>query len=114
MILMVGLFLYQIAIYMTALITKRHLTAKTLFKDFKQKIWMTAWLGCLFFGFYLLLIYGSSFLQDPDWRLHFFFTVYKHPIAFIYIGLLIFVAFSISIYLARLGIKFLYNRKKRD
>ena|SRR3984957_8294150 len=114
MILLVGLFLYQIAIYVAVLLTKKHFTASTIFKDFKQKIWMTAFLGSVFFGFYLLLIYGGSFLKDPDWRLHLFFTMYKHPTAFIYLGLLTFVMISISIYLARMAIKFLYNRKKRN
>lgn len=86
---------------------------KLLFKDFNRKIWMTISLGTLFFGLYLLTIcLGVYFLRQ--WRTELFFLVYRHPIDFVYGGLWLFAFLSLSIYLARMFIKYLYLTRGKD
>lgn len=110
-ILLIGLSLFLIALYATQLITKKQISVQTIFKDFRQKMWMTIGLGILFFGFYLLIILLGSSLISAETRRNIFFLAYKHPSVFIYIGLLIFAAISIGIYLVRIVIKHLYNTR---
>jgi len=83
-----------------------------LFEGFKQKMWMTAGLGCVFFGLYAGVILSGSFLLTPDRKKQFFQLMYNHPIEFVYLGLLIFICVSMSIYLVRLVIKHLFNNFK--
>lgn len=100
----------------------RHLTGVTsnlkesiraLFKDFRQKMWMTVGLGLLFFCVYILLVYIGSFVITSKTRLDFFFLLYRHPIDFIYLGLLAFACTSLCIYIARMVIKYLYNTRNK-
>lgn len=87
---------------------------RSVFKDFGKKMWMTGGLGVLFFGFYLLIVFLGSSVKDPQKRLNLFFLVYKNPVPFVYLGLLTFACASASIYLARMLIKYLYNKKIKD
>lgn len=85
---------------------------KSVFYGFRQKMWMTVGLGILFFGFYLIaVLIGSQLINEK--KMDVFFIVYNHPILFIYLGLLIFMGISGSIYAARMVIKYLYNRRNR-
>lgn len=113
-VLLIGFILFILAMYVAELVTKRTFTMKTLFRDFRQKMWMTVGLGVTFLGLYLAIIYFISFVTDPKMRLGFFFQVYKHPVLFIYLGLLTFACVSISICIARMLIKFYYNTKRKD
>lgn len=112
-ILLVGIAIFYVAIYSAQLLMKREVSVKSILKDFRQKIWMTLGLGFSFFGLYLLIIYFGSFFNDSDARLNFFVLVYKHPIAFIYLGLLTFACVSIGIYLVRMVIKYFYNKRRK-
>lgn len=86
---------------------------RLLFKDFSQKMWMTVGLGVLFFGIYALLVFIGSLVINSKTRLEFFFLLYKHPIDFIYLGLLAFACTSLCIYIARMVIKYLYNTRNK-
>lgn len=74
-------------------------------------MWMTVGLGIIFFGLYFLVIFFGATLNDSKMRLSIFFLLYKNPVRFVYLGLLTFALASTSIYLARVLIKYLYNKK---
>jgi hypothetical protein len=86
---------------------------KLLFKDFNRKIWMTVGLGALFFGFYLLIVILSAYFVR-HWGTDLLFLVYHHPIPFIYGGLFLFACLSLSIYVARMFIKYFYLTRGKD
>jgi hypothetical protein len=86
---------------------------KLLFKDFKRKIWMTVSLGGLFFFFYLLFV-GVSVYVVRDGKLDLFFLGSRNLVQFIYGGLWLFVFLSLSIYLARMVIKYFYLTRGKD
>lgn len=86
---------------------------KILFKDFNRKMWMTVCLGALFFGFYILIICLSAYFIGP-WGTDLLFIVNQHPTEFIYGGLFLFAFLSLSIYLARMWIKYLYLTRGKD
>lgn len=111
LILVLGLLLFYIAVHFTELLMRKKVTFHVLFKDFGQKMWMTIGLGLIFFTFYLLFVFLGTFTNNSDIRLNFFFLLYEHPTAFIYLGLLLFACISTSVYLARMVIKYLYNKK---
>lgn len=113
LILLAGFLLLQIFVNLAELTMKKKVSFSALFKNFNQKIWMTGGLGILFFGLYFLLISAFSFFNDPTLRLNFFHFAYRHPVTFVYAGLMTFICVSISIYLARSAIAYLYNKKKR-
>lgn len=113
-ILLIGLAGFYLGMLVTSLLTNKTVSALSLFKDFKQKMWMTAGLGILFFGLYFLVVYTTSLFINSENRLNIFLLIYKNPIPFIYLGLVIFVCISSSIYLVRMIIKHLYNTRKRD
>lgn len=93
------------------MIRTKNFSARVLFKNFGQKMWMTAGIGLLFFGLYGVLVLYASRMMDQETRKNIFIFAYKHPIESIYLGLFVFVLASISIYLARMMIIYLYNRK---
>lgn len=111
--LLIGLILFCSALYFAEKTMKRKVALRSIFKNFKQKMWMTAGLGVVFFSLYLLIVSLGSRFNDPSARLSFFFLVYEHPVAFIYLGLLTFAAFSTGIYLVRLVIKYFYNTRSK-
>lgn len=111
-VIIIGVLLFYIAMRSAELFFKKKVTSKTLFKDFHQKMWMTIGLGLIFIIIYLLLAYLSTFLNDREKRLNWFFMVYQHPVIFVYLGLFTFAFFTTVIYLARLLIKYIYNAKK--
>lgn len=86
---------------------------KVLFKDFKRKMWMTTCLGILFFGIYLLFVFAGLYLTN-NWESDLFFLLYHHPVEFIYGGLWLFACLSLSIYLARMFIKYLFLTRGKD
>lgn len=93
-------------------ISPRKSSLRFLFAGFRQKMWMTVGLGIIFFGLYALLVWlASSFFNFTN-KQQIFLLMYRHPVKFIYLGLLIFVTISVSIYLARILIKHLYNSKQ--
>lgn len=91
------------------LLKRRKGIVKFLFQDFKQKMWMTLGLGITFFGLYFLLVLLGSRWMDQQTSLQVFFLAYQNPINFIYLGLFIFVATSLLIYLVRTFIKYLFT-----
>lgn len=86
---------------------------KSLFWDFKAKMWMTLGLGAFFFGLYLLFVWIGSHLMDQNLGLTLFFKVYESPISYVYLGLFIFICFSLFIYLARMFIKYIFLTRKK-
>lgn len=82
-----------------------------LFYEFDKKIWMTLGLGLIFFGFYLVLILTLSWILDAESSQQIFSFVYHHKVESIYMGLFIFSFTTLSIYLARLFIKYLYTNR---
>jgi hypothetical protein len=80
---------------------------RLMVKDFRQKMWMTIGLGLFFFGFYFLLLWSFKFIDKSFWQ-NLFMQAYHSPILFIYAGLFIFAFISLSIYLVRMFIKYLF------
>ena len=112
-VLLIGLILFFLALKLTEKGMKKKVTVQIIFKEFGQKMWMTIGLGCVFFCLFLLIVWAGSYFNDSQFRLNFFFLVYEHPVAFIYLGLLTFALISTGIYLVRLVIKHLYNTKSK-
>jgi hypothetical protein len=106
------MFVLALAIY-TFKKLGRGWSVKALFKEFNRKMWMTLSLGLLFFTLYLLTVALGSHLVR-QWGTDFFFLVYRHPVAFIYGGLWLFAFLSLSIYLVRMFIKYLYLTRGKD
>ena len=113
LVLLIGLVLFYIALSYAQKVSHRRVSVRTMFYGFRQKIWMTAGLGLMFSGLYLLVVYLASFVGSEA-RMNLFFMAYKHPTMFIYLGLLIFVCISMGIIFARTVIKYLYNKNNRD
>lgn len=111
--LLIGIALFYAALYIVEKGMKRRVAVNHLLKEFSQKMWMTAGLGIIFFGFYFLLVVFGSYYKDPVWRLNLFFFVYERPVLFIYLGLFVFAFISASIYGVRMVIKYLYNTKRK-
>ncbi len=85
-----------------------------LFYEFDKKIWMTLGLGLIFFGAYLgLIVAFSQFFSSESYRKIFSFF-YHHKVEGIYIGLCIFSLMTISIYLVRVLIKYMYSNRRKD
>lgn len=104
---------YFSAKYFMKLMKNKAYSPRPLFKNFGQKMWMTVWLGCLFFGFYYVLVLLLSKVMDPSVKLDIFFLVYRHPVEFIYLGLIIFACMTVSIYIVRTIIIHLYNIRNK-
>lgn len=111
--LLIGIVLFYSSLYIAEKGMKKKVAVNAIFKEFRQKMWMTLGLGIVFFGFYLLLVVFGSYYKDPSSRLNFFFFVYEHPVLFIYLGLFVFALISASIYAVRVVIKHLYNTKRK-
>jgi hypothetical protein len=105
-----GWMLFFGALYYTQILKRKKIWTRSLLDGFRQKIWMTVGLGSFFFGSYLSILFCSSLFRDPKQRLDLFFYMYRHPTECIYLGLFVFTLATISIYLARMIIKYLYNR----
>lgn len=110
-IIAIGFIILYNVIQLTQIVTGKKISIRSLFFNFKQKMWMTAGLGFTFFILFLLFVFLSSKLLDE--RLNFFLQVYQNPIAYVYIGLSIFISVSISIYFVRMLIIYLFHSKKR-
>jgi hypothetical protein len=93
------------------MIKEKKISLKPAFRGFREKIWMTFGLGVTFFGFYFILIYISSKLLTSQIGHNFFHLVYTYPTEFIYLGLFIFAIFTLSIYLVRMFIKYIFLSK---
>ncbi len=76
-------------------------------------MWMTFGIGLVFFSLYLIVIFFSSVYLKEEAGQWLFKTAYQAPIYFIYIGLLIFICFSLTIYLVRMLIKYLFLTRGR-
>lgn len=110
-IIAIGLIILHNVIQLTQIVTRKTISIRSLFFNFKQKMWMTAGLGFTFFILFILIVFLSSNLLDE--RLNFFIKVYQNPTAYVYIGLSFFISISISIYLVRMFIIYLFQSKKR-
>lgn len=111
--LLIGLVMFCAALYFAERVMGRRVALGSIFKEFRQKMWMTAGLGCVFFGLYLSTVALGYYYNDPASRLGIFFAAYERPTTFIYLGLIAFAAISTSIYVVRLVIKRLYNSRSR-
>ena len=109
-ILIIGLLLFYIALFCAEKLMHKKISVASIFKDFKQKMWMTIGLGIVFFGLYVLIVYIGSYIAT---NFNLFKLIHKNPVTFIYLGLLTFALVTTCIYLTRLIIKFLYNSKRR-
>jgi hypothetical protein len=85
-----------------------------LFHEFDKKMWMTLGLGFLFFGFYLFAVTALAWILSSDHFQRFFTFIYYHKVESIYIGLTIFSFTTLTIYAARLLIKYLYASYKKN
>ncbi len=112
-IIIIGLILLYAFTQITELITHKKVRLRSLFINFKQKMWMTAGLGIFFAGLYGFLLYYGSIKLDGKAKQALFHNVYQNPVHYIYLGLFIFVSISIIIYILRLIIIYFYNSKKR-
>lgn len=109
--LLIGIALLSFSLRMAESLLKRKFSISVVFKNFREKIWMTFGLGIVFFGLYLLTIFGLWSLQSASSNQSLFILLYKHPVELIYLGLLCFAFITMGIYLARMVIKYLYNKR---
>jgi hypothetical protein len=112
-LLLMGWMTFYSGRHLYSLIKQKKYSPRPLFKNFREKMWMTIGLGILFFSFYLLIVLFSSSLISPQIGLNLFFLFYSHPTEFIYLGLFIFACMSLSIYLVRMLIKYLYTTRNK-
>jgi hypothetical protein len=110
--LIIGWIGFYIAMYFAQIILKRKFTIRTVFNNFGQKMWMTAGLGIIFSSLYLFIVFFGAQI-DPQKKLALFFKAYENPIHYIYLGLLIFACLTLTTYIARVIIIFLYNTRKK-
>src|SRR5437764_747748 len=113
-LLVIGWLTWFSAKYFIYLIKNNKISLQPAFRGFKEKIWMTIGLGIVFFGFYLAIVLLTSKLITPKSGETFFYLVKTHPIEFIYLGLFIFTTATLSIYLVRMVIKYLFITKSRN
>lgn len=86
---------------------------QVLFRDFKRKIWMTLGLGSTFLAFYLIGVGLSAyFIKQSNTNL--IALAYQRPISYIYGGLWLFICLSLSIYLVRMILKYIYLTRGKD
>lgn len=111
-VLITGVVCFRMALYAARKGLHRHVDIKVIFKDIRQKMWMTAGLGLVFFAIYLLVVAAGSYFNDAQFRMRLFFLMYEYPTVFVYVGLLVFATFSTAVYLVRMVIKSIYNSKK--
>ncbi len=100
--------------YVIYLIKNHKISLRPTFRGFREKIWMTIGLGIVFFGFYFAIVLLSSKLITPATGESFFNLVKNHPIDFIYFGLFIVASITLSIYLVRMVIKYLFITKSKN
>jgi len=110
-VLLAGMILFCAATFLVERFTKKKISLRFLFKDFRQKMWMTVGLGILFSCLYFLIIFTLFWIKDSQVQQNLFSLLYRYPERFIYLGLLFFSCITVGIYLARMVIKHLYNRK---
>lgn len=94
-------------------IYRRPWSIKKLLIGFKAKMWMTFGLGLVFFSFYFLLVLLCSKYINQEMGAALFFSAYRSPRLFIYGGLLLFACVSLTIYLVRMIIKYLFITRGR-
>lgn len=113
LILILGLILVIGLMIITFKSFSRGWSFKILFKDFKRKMWMTISLGGIFFSLYLLSVCLGVYLVHQS-NMNVFLMVYQNPVKFVYGGLCLFAALSLTIYLARMIIKYLYLTRGKE
>lgn len=94
--------------HFSSMIKGHKISLRPAFNGFREKIWMTLGLGIIFFGLYFCLVYFSSILIHQQDGLFYFLLLYNHPVEFIYLGLFLFSLVTLSIYLVRMLIKFIF------
>lgn len=109
--LFVGCLLFYCALWLYKRLSRRNIDIDRIFKGFRQKMWMTVGLGLVFFGAYLLLVWILGTIKNPEIHWPLFSLLYRYPMEFVYLGLLFFAVVTMSIYLVRMVIKYLYNKK---
>lgn len=83
-----------------------------LFFEFDKKMWMTLGLGFSFLALYLFFVCSLSCLSN-QYATRIFTFIQTNPTLSIYIGLFIFATLSLSIYLMRILIKYLYRIRNK-
>lgn len=114
LMLSAGLLLFFVAIFFAKRSLNEKISVRLVFKDFGQKMWLTAGIGIYFCLLYFSVIYAVSSMTNLIGPQNLFQLLYQHPIAFAYLGLFIFVLVTASTYLARMVIKYLYNRRFKN
>lgn len=110
-VIIIGCIILFNLIQIAQIITRKSVSIRSIFLNFKQKMWMTIGLGICFFSLYVGLLYASSIAVNE--RLELFQKVYQNPLNSVYLGLSFFVAMTISSYLVRMLIIRVYYSKKR-
>lgn len=113
LILILGFLLFSLLAIYTFKRFGKGWSFAVLFKEFNRKLWMTAYLGAVFFGLYLLTIAVSVYIIRPLGP-EILFLVHHNPVKFIYLGLWIFAFISLSIYMVRMVIKYFYLTRGKD
>lgn len=93
------------------IILNRGCSPKKIFKQFREKMWMTFGLGLAFTCMYLLSIYLSGWFVNKETFLNILSFGIKKPRYLVYLGLFIFSFNTLLIYLFRIIIKYFYLKK---
>ena len=88
-------------------------TYKTLFRDFKRKMCMTIGLGLTFSCVYILIV-ALCMLLTHQWKAELISFISLHRVECIYAALGLFILMSLSVYLARMIVKYLYLTRGKD
>lgn len=113
LILVLGFLLFCLLTIYTCKRFGKGWSFNALFKEFNRKIWMTAYLGIVFFGLYLFTVTLSMYMIRPLGP-EILFLLHHNPVKFIYFGLCLFAFMSLSIYFVRMVIKYVYLTRGKD
>ncbi|MFI0435019.1 MAG: LPXTG cell wall anchor domain-containing protein [Parachlamydiaceae bacterium] len=112
-ILIAGFILLGLLLLFTFIKRRKEWSFKALFREFNRKMWMTIFLGSVFFAFYVVIVCLSAYVI-PGRGVKIFFLLYESPVYFIYLGLSLFASTSMFIYLIRMVIKYFYLTRGKD
>lgn len=88
---------------------QRRPSIRALFIGLRPKLFMTLGLGLFFFGLYAGSVLMIAHGLDGKLRMQLFELAYRHPLNFVYAGMVIFVLISLIILAVRRLIKRIYN-----
>ena len=112
-------FLFCAFLYVVAKCTRSYIRSKNpkrinLLTNIHQKIFMTAWLGFFFAGFFLILCILAGYVFEKKFFLSFFYYGKEHPETFFYLGGVLFISMTLLVYLVRIAGKRVYSRMQKS